>query len=193
MSPREERPLRWIELGFSMPVLLSRTIRQTRSRENGVSYGRTPDRPADGVPQSRSDRVVRAFAHRFRPEGSEIVAGVGEVHLGGGDVGHLWNPVGAEHRIDDGAVRSDHHLLVQGAADGLGHTAFHLAAALFGVQYGAGIGGLDGLQDADLAGPDVDGDPERLHVEGEGPQFAELIAVARSVRCRARARPGRSR
>ena len=72
---------------------------------------------------------------------------------------------------------ADHHLLVQRAADGLGHAALDLAAALFGVHHGAGVGGLDRLQDADLAGPDVDGDPERLHVERQRAQFAELAAV----------------
>jgi hypothetical protein len=50
----------------------------------------------------------------------------------------------------------------------LGHNAFHLAAALFGVQHGAGVGCLDGLQDADLAGPDLNGDAERLNVERQG-------------------------
>lgn len=68
-------------------------------------------------------------------------------------------------------------LLLQGASDGLGHATFHLASALLGVHHGAGVGGLDRLQDADLAGPDVDSDPERLHVERERAQFAELAAV----------------
>ena len=39
--------------------------------------------------------------------------------------------------------------------------ALDLPAALLGVQHGAGVGGLHGLQDADLAGRGVDGDAER--------------------------------
>ena len=63
-----------------------------------------PDGVADRVRDRRRDRVVGGLAHRLRAVGSEVVAGLGEVDLRDGDVGHLRHPVGPEHRVEHRSV-----------------------------------------------------------------------------------------
>src|ERR1044072_7499189 len=87
----------------------------------------------NGVAERGGDRIVRTLAHRLRPQGTDGVGCHGEEHLGARHVGERGQMVVAEFRVDDAAVRVDHHFLVERGAERLGDAAFDLAAALHGI------------------------------------------------------------
>src|SRR5215469_2033943 len=64
----------------------------------------------------------------------------------------------AKARIDDAAIFVDHHFLVERGAEGLGHAALDLAAALRGIADATGVGGLHTFENFDLACALVHGD-----------------------------------
>src|SRR5436305_49327 len=68
---------------------------------------------------------------------------------------------------------------MQSAADGRHGPPTSVSAPpgpLYRVNDRAGIDGLHTLEDTDLAGGPVDGDPEALHVEGDGPRRRVRLA-----------------
>src|ERR1700730_19060670 len=71
----------------------------------------------------------------------------------------------AEFRVDHPAAIGDPHLLVEGGAERLRDAALDLSAALHGIGDPAGIRSLYALEDLDLAGEFIHGDPKTLHVE----------------------------
>ena len=101
------------------------------------------------------------------PNGPNEFAGIRKKHFRARKVGERRQMIVAEFGIDHPPVVVDHHLLVQRRAKRLRDAAFDLAAALHRVGDPAGIGGLDALQDLDLAGALVHGDTEALDIEGD--------------------------
>ena len=99
----------------------------------------------------------------------------------------------AEFRIDHAAAVVDHHFLIQRGAERLRDAALDLAAALHGIGDPAGIRGVHALEDLDLAGALVHGDPKALDVEGDRTRRACRVAVCAQAFVPARARLRRVR
>ena len=67
-------------------------------------------------------------------------------------------------------------VLGQHEPDALGHTSFDLAAHLCRVDHNPRIGGLHAVEDTDLAGDPVDGDPEAVGVRHDTARRAIRLA-----------------
>src|SRR5215470_3694313 len=98
-------------------------------------------------------------------------------------------------RIDEAALRIEHHLCIERSAERLRDTALDLAAALHRIGDAAGVARLHALQDLDLAGRLVHRDPKALHIEGNRTRRAggraaggEFLALATRRPCQPRER-----
>ncbi len=85
----------------------------------------------------------------------------------------------AEFRVDDAAIRIDHHLLVERSTERLRHTAFDLAAALHGVGDDAGVRRVDTPENFELAGALVHRNAKTLDVETDRARGAPRSAAGR--------------
>ncbi len=97
----------------------------------------------------------------MRPDG---IRRIHQEHLGAGNVCVGGDSVVAQVRVDHDPVVVDVEVLGQREPDALRDATLDLAAHLRRVDHDPGIGGLHAVEDADLAGHPVHGDPEAVGV-----------------------------
>src|SRR5262249_34727821 len=103
---------------------------------------------------------------------------VGEQHFGPWYVGKRRQMVIAEARINDLAISADDHLLVKCSAERLRDTALDLSEALHRISDASGVCCLHALEDSDLTGALVHGDPEAMDVKGHRARRPARAAAA---------------
>ncbi len=142
-----------------------------------MEYIRTPHALAIAFANAGATGLKGAFTHRFRAERPELVVRVGKQYFGDRQIPDLGNVIIAQLRIDHPTFFDD-DLLRQRSAERLSHTAFHLPAQLCRVHDGAGIGGLNRLQDLHPAGVRVDGNAKTVNVERDRARCPVVATVS---------------
>src|SRR3954464_15381631 len=139
----------------SPEICLPKLIVQRRKQPVRLE-GRRREADAGGignrVAEGGGDRIVRTLAHRFRAQRADRVGGLGEEDFGAGHIREGGKMVVVSSRVDDAALRIDHHLLVERGTECLLADAIDLTAALHGIRDLAGVRRMHAPEKPGLAG-----------------------------------------